>query len=100
MPFLPWQRFSEEAVFWGSERSKRELAVPCMSTTACPNTYTTNVAVSRSQIHATGHALIQGSGHIDASDRVIVTLAFYITRCMSQAVCTIILARANGRRQV
>jgi len=41
---------------------------------SCHKTYTTNVAISGSQIHATGHALVQGSGRIDASDRVVVTL--------------------------
>jgi hypothetical protein len=32
------------------------------------------MAVSGFQIHATGHSRIRGSGHIDASDRVLGTL--------------------------
>lgn len=41
---------------------------------SCPKTYTAEIAVSGSQIHATGHSHIRGSGHIDASDKVLGTL--------------------------
>jgi hypothetical protein len=41
---------------------------------SCHKTYTTKIAVRGGQIHATGHAFIRGSGHIDAANRVVVTL--------------------------
>jgi hypothetical protein len=40
---------------------------------SCLKTYNTKVAIRGAQVHATGHALIRGSGHI-AGDRVLVTL--------------------------
>ena len=40
---------------------------------SCPRTFNTRIVVRNSQIHATGHPLVRGSGHIQG-DRVVVTL--------------------------
>jgi hypothetical protein len=40
---------------------------------SCHKTYTTKIAVRGDPVHATGHGLIRGSGHI-AGDRALVPL--------------------------
>jgi hypothetical protein len=63
---------------------------------SCHKIYNTKIAVRGNQVHATGHALIQGSGHI-AGDRVLVTLRLLHHAVHVRAGCEVILAPVNGR---